>query len=287
MVVELKAGKYEATVVPAGAGLAVLRFAGRDLILQHPLDVVPQGFNGQVLVPWPNRVAGGTYIWEGQTLSLEVNEPETRSALHGLAFATPWQVSAQTGSSAALTTQIGPVPGYPFSLSIEATYKLDNDGLEILLTAINTGDRPAPYGASIHPYLTCGIGVDQCELEVPAASVLEVDRNLKPVSLSSVEGTPFDLRASVSLDGQVIDHAFGDLPGGQWSVYLRRLSDGTGVGISSSQPWVQVYTGENQGRAGVAVEPMTCPPNAFNSGQDLQILKPGEESSFCARIFAI
>jgi aldose 1-epimerase len=58
-------------------------------------------------------------------------------------------------------------------------------------------------------------------------------------------------------------------------------ADGTGVEVWAEPVyrWVQVFTtGDFPGKStrAVAIEPMTCPPDALNSGVDLVWLKPGE-----------
>jgi aldose 1-epimerase len=55
---------------------------------------------------------------------------------------------------------------------------------------------------------------------------------------------------------------------------------------------VQVHTGDlpeapAAGRIGLAVEPMTCPPGAFNSGTDVITLGAGETTAVRWEIFAI
>ena len=81
----------------------------------------------------------------------------------------------------------------------------------------------------------------------------------------------------------VLDHAFTDLvrdPDGRARVALRSPA-GTGVGLWADEhfSWLQAYTGDDQppdtARTALAVEPMTAPPDAFNSGDDLVVLDPG------------
>ena len=50
--------------------------------------------------------------------------------------------------------------------------------------------------------------------------------------------------------------------------------------MEARTPWAQLYTAEHLGRPGVAVEPMTCPPNAFNTGRDLLALQVGQTHDF-------
>ena len=63
MAIEITAGKYCATIVSDGAGLASLTYAGHDIVLPHYPAEKPVGYNGKVLIPWPNRITNGQYVW--------------------------------------------------------------------------------------------------------------------------------------------------------------------------------------------------------------------------------
>lgn len=288
----ISTGEYAATIVSEGAGLASLTYQGKDLVLPHAPTQTPEGYSGKVLVPWPNRVAGGAYEWEEELFQLPVNEPERGAALHGLQAFEHWKTTEATDYSVTLETEITPTPGYPFHLSVEANYALDAEqGLTVTITARNIGKRPAPYGASIHPYLTCGVPVEQCVLTVPASEVVVTDEVLTPVGVATVEGAPtmeaLDFRKPKSLLSRQLDDAFTGLPEGTWRVAVADPVTGRGVELRSNTRWVQVFAGEELGKQGVAVEPMTCPADAFNSGAGLIVLQPEEKTTFTASISSL
>jgi aldose 1-epimerase len=294
----LVAGEYEAVVSEVGAQLIALRHAGRNLVFRDAAAPVPiPDYSGAVLVPWPNRIAGGRYRFGGEHYQLPVNEVERGNAIHGLLVWDGWQASSVTADAVTLTCRLCPRYGYPFPLSVTAAYSLDQEaGLSVAVTSRNDGTRPAPYGVSIHPYLLAGDGlVDAWSLRVDAARVLETDaRSGLPLELRSVEGTTSDLRAGRSLDGLVIDTAY---TGVAFSAGTARAEltgpDGRGVAVHWDQrcPWVQVYTLDVDvpalRRRAVALEPMTCAPDAFNSGAGPITLEPGAEHSTTWRIAAI
>ena len=258
MAIEITAGKYGATIVSEGAGLASLTYAGHDIVLPHDPAEKPVGYNGKVLIPWPNRITNGQYVWEGETFTLEVNEPETGASLHGLSCWVDWEVTEHTESSATLRTRIAPPSGYPFHLETAVTYTLDpQTGLSISVATANTGDVPAPYGTSVHPYLTVGAPLDDCVISVPADTVLEVDTDLSPTGDMDVTDTHLDLRGPAPMAGRSVDHAFTGLPDGTWTVSLTDPTTGRAVEMTSSERWVQIYSAENQQRQGVAFEPMS------------------------------
>lgn len=289
----LRAGSYEAHITSVGAAVQVLRYDGRDLVVPYGPDDVAPSFAGKTLVPWPNRIADGRYTFAGTEYELPVNDRATGTALHGLLVWEAW-VPLETGtSSVTLLGSLHGQPGYPFQLRVQARFDLDAAlGLQVTVTAVNCGPSPAPYGVSSHPYLTVGgVPVDECELTVDAGTVLLVDENLLPVGRSAAAGTRFDFSEPVLMGSASLDHAFTDLPEGPWEVSLRNPGTGAetvlaATGGAGKSKWLQIYSGEKLDRKGMAVEPMTCPPDAFNSGIDLIVLDPAGSHTFEYRIFA-
>ena len=277
----LSSGRYTARLVTVGAGLAGLTLNGRGVTLSHEASVVPDAWMGKTLIPWPNRIAQGRYTWRGQDYNVPVNEPETGSALHGFMSWLDWTVVHADTDSATLGAFVAARYGYPWALESWVTYALhDETGLTVSISTTNVGPDTAPYGVSSHPFLTVGEApVDGYVLDVPAASVLEVDGNLIPTRLSGVSEAGLDYRGGRAVEANTIDHAFTDLPDGQWSVTITDPETGASSAITSDVPWVQVYSGEKVGRRGLAVEPMTCAPDAFNSGVGLIELEPGQSHS--------
>ena len=292
----LRHGEYTAVVAARGAALRTLQFRGRDLIVPFPAGGPNPDFRGVIVAPWPNRIPDGRYTFGGADYELPVNEPDRQCALHGFTPELEWRLESRTDSAVELSCAVGPVPGYPFALSITASYRLASGGLHTAVTAANVGQRSAPYGVCPHPYLLAGPApLDQWSLEVPARTFLEVtpDR-LLPVATRSVEGHGYDFRAARVIGATKMDHAFTDMVfdgDGQAHVAVRDPA-GTGVGMAwdRSCAWLQLYTGDAEpplpSRLGLAVEPMTCPPDAFNTGTDLVRLEPGDSHRVAWRIFA-
>lgn len=288
----LEAGDYKATAATVGAGLVNLSFRGKDIVLPFPADDLPPAYAGKVLMPWPNRVAGGAYSFRGQRYELPVNEAATGSALHGLALWNAWQVEQRSQADVIFTHLLHGEPGYPFQLSLSARYTLDAEtGLHVELAATNCGTAAAPYGTGSHPYITvAGEDVSNCELSFRAGKVLLTDEKLQPTELLDTQGTDFDFSDLRMLASQSLDHAFTNLPEGKWDVTLRNPDLQLSAVVEASgtdAPWLQLYSGELRGRKGLAVEPMTCPPNAFNSGHDLVVLEAGQAHSLTFRVHAV
>ncbi|MFF5206034.1 aldose 1-epimerase family protein [Streptosporangium sp. NPDC000396] len=282
----LRSGAMYAEITERAAALRVLRHGERDLVTSWPEDGPIPCYSGTLLAPWPNRVAGASYAFGGETYRLPVNEENRGHALHGLVAeadwrAVEWLAVEDEHGFVRLAHTITPSPGYPFTVALQVTYSLTPDGLATTLTAENLGDRPAPYGCGPHPWLLAGDSVEEYELRVPATTVLLVDDLLLPRSLEDVSGTPYDFRTSRPVGATAVDHAFtGLLPDPDGLVRVRVSGPAGGVELrwdAARLPWVQVCTGTGLDHAGLAVEPMTCPPDAFNSGTDLIVLQPGDK----------
>lgn len=274
----------EATVTEVGASLRTLRHRGRDLVRPYPADAVAPVYSGAVLAPWPNRVGDGRYAFAGQQHQLPLTEPERGHALHGLVLWDAWSVLDRSTSSVVLGHRIHPRPGYPFLLDLEVSYDLGPAGLRIALAATNPGDRPAPYGCSIHPYLVAGPGhVDDWTLHLPAATVLDVEpERLLPVGRRPAVELDLDFTTPRRIGSTRVDHALTDVRREDGEARATLVAaDGAGVSLSWGPecPWVQLHTADRAepelDRTGLAVEPMTCPPDAFTSGDDLVVLDPG------------
>lgn len=264
--VVLSAGDYQAKIVTVGAGMAELTHKGRHLIIPHHPNEMPLAHLGKVLIPWPNRIANGCYRHDGVEYQLAINDRVSQSAIHGLLAWRDWQLSDCSETAATLNVFLPPHYGYPFMLMTEMRYQLNAEtGLCASITTTNIGDTAAPYGAGVHPYLTCNLAsTDSCELTLP---------------LTDAVSPELDYRHSRKIGAAQIDHTFRTT-GIEWEVRLTSREQRMVAWLRASQPWLQIYTADKLNRKGLAVEPMSCPPDAFNSGQDVVLLAPGETHRF-------
>jgi aldose 1-epimerase len=285
---DISAGEYEATVTELGAGLRRLSRRGQQVITSYGPDEMPPASAGELLAPWPNRVDGGRYSFGGASHQLDLSEPGQGNAIHGLTRWASWRVTAHDADAVELGLDLLGHAGYPFCLELRAHYGLTAQaGLEVTVTARNAGSRPAPFGTGSHPYLKAGLGrIDSWQLELPAGRWQSADeRGIPTGAPRHVAGSEYDFRTRRTIGSAMLDHAFTGLQTGDDGRARAQLVGpdaeitlwaGPGYG------WLQVFTGDTLGpgaqRRAVAIEPMTCPPNAFVTGTDLLAIEPGERT---------
>lgn len=279
----ISAGAHEVTVVEVGGGLRRYAHQGTDITCGYGADVLPPKGCGAVLVPWPNRIRGGRYRFDQADQQLALTEPTAGNAIHGLGRWARWTAVAQAPDSVTLRLDLVPQPGWPHEVRVEIRYALDAAaGLSVQLRAHNTGVGRAPFGAGCHPYLsTHGQPLSDVTLRMPAAHRLIGDESALPVGTAAVAGTPYDLRKGKKLKSLRMDDCFTDLhrdDAGRASAEVRTRSGGARLWVDASFGYLQVFTLDllpGTGGPGVAVEPMSCAPDAFNSGAGLVVLEPG------------
>lgn len=282
--VEIGQAGQRATIVEVGGGLREYLVDGQAVLDGYARHEMASGGRGQVLVPWPNRLADGRYEFAGQTLELPIDEQDTRTAIHGLARWANWDVRAEADNRATARLVLHPRSGYPFALAVEVTYTLEDGGLSVRTVARNVGGARLPFGIGFHPYVSAGTPrVDAARLTLPAARYLETDERKLPTGRAlAVQGSPFDFRQARTIGQTVIDTCFTDLErdaeGRAWVELAERRR--VRLWLDRAYPFVQVFTGDTlspeRRRQGLAVEPITCPANAFRSGEGLIVLEPGE-----------
>ena len=277
----LASGDQEATVVEVGGGLRTYTVAGEPVLDGYEADEMASGGRGQLLLPWPNRIRDGRYTFEGTDLQLALTEPSRHNASHGLVRWANWRAVAQEPDRVVMELALHPQPGYPFSLDLSVEYRLGPGGLSVATTATNRGGRPCPYGAGAHPYMNVGTDlVDDALLVVPAETWLDTDDRGIPTRSVPVDRSPYDFRQGNQIGDLVLDTAFTDIVGTEAVVASPDGRRRVTVWWDESYRWLMVFTGDTldpaRRRRGLAIEPMTCAPNAFVTGDGLKVLEPEE-----------
>lgn len=270
-------GHVTASITGVAAAIQELRVAGTDLV--PPYEGRAPLCAGTVQAPWPNRVADGEWTQNGITRQLAITEPEYRHALHGLLMYTEYQVVELEPHRVVLAATVYPQIGYPFLLETAVEYLLEADGIRVTHFVENVGTERAPFAIGAHPYCKIG-GAETADLtlRLSATTHLPVNERLIPGAPESVTGTEWDLAVGRRVGDLMLDDGFGGVTaaGGQHTL---TAPDGSGLAVWSDATfdYVQVFTtrefpGED---LAIAVEPMTAPANAFNSGIGLRWLGLG------------
>ncbi len=272
----------QAVVSPWGASLRryLLIDDGRetDIVWGYSGGSRKRGGQGDVLIPFPGRIANGRYSFDGQPFQLECNDKECPNAIHGFVRQLPWQVretlTNKVTCEVRLAAETYRARGYPFSLDIAVTYELGPQGLICGFVVTNVGDWAAPVGVGFHPYFTVGTSlIDDAEVQIPSAGYLEFNEQLAPTgTILDVEGTGWDYRRVRRIGRQPFNHCYVKLERneeGMATVTLRHGPSNRAIDIvmDASFSAVVVYTGDaivEVPRSALAVEPMTCATDAFN-----------------------
>ncbi|MFP3580049.1 aldose 1-epimerase family protein [Arthrobacter sp. fls2-241-R2A-200] len=287
---EIRSGQQIAWLTEVGGALRDFRIDGVPVLDGYGPDEMCTGARGQSLIPWPNRIRNGKYEWEGQPLQLDLSEPDKGGAIHGLTRWRNWDVIERAEDAISFVYTLHACQGWPWVLDSRVDYHLGLDGLTVRTTVVNRSASACPYGTGAHPYLSTGVvrggAIDAGLVQVPGATFLPVDERGIPTGHERVDGTEYDLRELQQLGTRHIDVAYTDLirdtDGRAWVKLLRPdHSGGVGLWVDRSYPFLEIFTGDalpqlNRRRAGLGVEPMTCAPDAFNSGEGLITLQPGQ-----------
>ena len=281
---ELRLEDQRAVIVEVGGGLRGYEAGGRAVVDGYALEERCPAAAGAVLVPWPNRVRGGRWTYEGAEQQLDLTEPAAGNAIHGLARWSPWRLHRVDAAAATAAIRIGPQPGWPVAVDVSIDWRLDPGGLGAVLTAANPGDRRVPLGCGFHPYIAVAGGVDAAVLTLPARRRLVLEAQL-PTGASQPLGSP---EAPFALGARALDDCFADLlHDGDGIVRATAIgADGRGASVwgDAGITHLMVFTGDTLGlprrRRAVAIEPMSCPPDALRSGEGLLWLDPGASATF-------
>lgn len=279
-------GEQVARVGQAGAVLLGYRVGGDWVTEPTAPGHVPAAGNGQLLVPWPNRVRDGRWVLDGVPQQLALTEPARSNANHGLLRHAEYQPLEVGADRVTLRAAVFAVTGYPFRLDHTVTWSLGDAGLAASHTVAHLGpaDGPAaPVALGAHPYLRVGdVPVAECTLRVAASTRYLTDDRLLPLGTEPVAGSS-DWRTARVVGTAPVDGCWRDLATGPDGLVRHDLGapDGRGVSLWADPAFshVQLFvTDRLPGRdLALAVEPMTAPADAFNSGTDLRWLAPGEE----------
>lgn len=233
------------------------------------------------LIPFPNRIKDGKYVFKGKTYQLPINHLAENHAIHGLLCNKPFIVKKMENndSSALLNLEYSynsELEGYPFSFLLQLEYIFTNNGLKIKTSVINQGNSEMPIADGWHPYFTFQETVNNLSLLIPGSKKIEVDNRMIPAGnkteaeifnkLSKIDDRSFDTTYLIDTENTATTQLYSSKKNVSIHVWQE-----TGL---HKYNYVQIYIPPD--RTTVAIEPMTSIADAFNNGEGLIILKPGD-----------
>ena len=268
-------GDAAAVINLVGSALVGLRFGEHELIPE--IDLEPKVFAGTLLTPWPNRIANGSYQFEGREYHLPKRDG-LGNALHGLVDENLAEVVEQSASEVVLVTHVLAAQGYPSDLKVESSFSLGAGELFVKYTVTNQGSHNAPVGIGTHPYFPFS---SETKVEVNAKFAAVHGKDMLP----KTEISAAELGLGPGSQAQVSQLSLDTQFTGLGDPVARVFAEGFEFDIwQENANWLMVYTTGNfpwksgMGNA-IAIEPQTCPADAFNSGVDLKVLASGESTS--------
>jgi aldose 1-epimerase len=278
-------GDYAATISGLGGALREFSYCSNPILWGSPKQSLPIGSAGQILAPWPNRLADGEYVFHGVRGTAPLDEPLRHNAIHGLVRWLYWDREYLERDRVKLRCNLAPQPAYPFHLSLAVLYELRDDGLVIRVEAEAKGREPLPFGIGFHPYfLGDRATLARARLLLPARTHYVLDERGLPVGVDTTSGELVALNSVAGLDlvDARLDDCFGGLVRDETGIAVIRYVPGDGdvaevvMRLGPEFDYVMCYTGdtlpEGERRRAVAIEPMTCAPNAFVSGDGVREL---------------
>ena len=286
-VVQLQQGEYSCKILASyGASLISYKHLDYEFVEGYTQaeEIQNQKYRGVILAPFPNRVARAQYTFKNEDYHLAVNREKEGLALHGLLYDQAFGVDLQSEGRVVLSFNYSKKKeGYPFLFSLIVSYELKSDGSLNISTTVENKEDKMPFGLGWHPYFKMNESIDDLTFEFPPSRKIELDRSLIPTGnhlpFNSVPKTLdlslhqfddcFELLSEESIGFKLIGrHYILEIKGGSLEEF----------------PFFQIYTPKN--RTSIAIEPMTCAPDAFNNQMGLMILNPMEKRTFSYKIKA-
>jgi aldose 1-epimerase len=279
-------GDQRVVITEVGATLRTYVKGGVAVVEGFAGEEVPTGARGQVLYPWPNRIGDGEWTFADRVAHPTIDDVQHATAIHGLVRWRPFRIDSVNQNRCVLTLLLHPTPDYPFLSEISVAYHLGSLGLTVTTTVTNRDDVQIPFGVGFHPYLAVSTPtIEGAQLEVPARGYVAVNaRRLPTGEILPLAGNQLDFSTMKSISGHELDVTYTELERDDSGMASAVVVDGAGgeveLSVDRNFPYLQVYTGDTlekgRRRTAIAVEPMTCPPDALRSGKDIVVLEPGQ-----------
>ncbi len=244
-------------------------------------------YKNALLFPFPNRLGRGTYEFEGHTYHFPMNEKVFHNALHGFFYDQKMAIieivkEADVASMTLLYTYKGDLAYYPFACELQVKYTLTARAeFTIELTVTNTGSGNMPVGLGWHPYFKLPAW-EEAELQLPPVKKVEIDELMLPTGAE----TNFEVfKEFAPIAGHTLDNCFRLVTPGKRLASLRSKAGNLVLHLDAPNAdtgFIQLFTPPTADR--LAVEPVTANINAFQSGDGLRVVQPGQSYQWLVQV---
>ncbi|MCI6574786.1 MAG: aldose 1-epimerase [Actinomycetaceae bacterium] len=255
-----------------------------------------------VAVPWPGRMKGNKYRFDGVTYELPTTS--RGSALHGFVYDEDFEVE-DASSSLTLRCDFPGAQGYPWPFTVRVTYSLEvgadsEEHLSVMIAATNTGTTDIPLAIGWHPYvkLPDNATISNYAVTIPARTKILYGPDSVPLA---GEAAYSGVNAPVTINylgARAMDDSYRGLIPDENGVVNTVVSDSaSNATIRLSQepadaPVVHIYTGDGaprDPRGSLALEPLSHLPDAFNRADSAASIRlaPQETRQLTATITCI
>ena len=275
--VTLRQGDYELELCPKGGGcITAFRYRGLDVMRSatkgYWLNFEPRCAGSFPLVPYSNRIADGRFTYDNRTYRLPINMPPEPHAIHGDGWHGAWTVETESASEAILVFE-------PKEAAIahrsRQLFKLDDEGLTVMLELTNSGLHPLPFGFGHHPYFP---RTDGMSLKATVSGVwLPDERNIPK---DKIDLPPdWDFNRQKRLAALDLDNCFAGFEG---KAAMHWPETGLSLVINADPIFGHLVVFVPPGEDFVCVEPVSHVTNGIHqliNGRDdtgLRVLQPSE-----------
>jgi aldose 1-epimerase len=243
-----------------------------------------------LLFPFPGRIAGAKFCFEGKQYELEAADGQG-NAIHGFVLNRPWRVLEQSAQSVVGQFQASQddaaiLSRWPADFRITVRYELAGNRLRCEIEMQNPDTRPLPMGLGLHPYfrvpIVPGGRAETCRVTVPAAEYWEL-KDLLATGRKLPVPAEKDLRGGMAFADTRLDNILWELTstGGRVETLLEDPDAGCRLKVSFDDAFRGCVVFNPPHREAICIEPYSCVPDAWRLAEQgidagAIIVPPGE-----------
>ncbi|HLB24487.1 MAG TPA: hypothetical protein VJP07_10365 [Dehalococcoidia bacterium] len=278
--IHIEADGVRATIAPEAGG-RLLQLEIRDGDATRPLLLAPDdpaalrteplAWGCYPMVPWPGRMEGARFTWDGRACALAANDGP--HAIHGAGVYAAWTVDSASRNACRLGLELS--DPWPFPGRAVHEIRLSPGEIVLRLELHATGGVVFPGGLGWHPWFRRDVvpGEDP-RVRLEATDIYETRPDLIPTGRLLPVAGEADLREGPALGVRGLDCCYRGVRGPaavRWGALELTMASSPNVGHAV------VHTPERK----FCIEPQTCAPDTFNlaargvEGSGIATVRPG------------